>query len=96
MKILIIGAGQVGATVVEALHDEHDLTVLDLDASRLSALSHRYDISIVEGNGASRRTLQDAGLRDSALLIACTSRDETNVIATMFSRRISPGTKTIV
>ncbi|MDQ4030643.1 MAG: NAD-binding protein, partial [Actinomycetota bacterium] len=38
MRIVIVGAGQVGSTVVEALHDEHDVTVIDLDAARLSAL----------------------------------------------------------
>jgi predicted dinucleotide-binding enzyme len=37
VKIFIIGAGQVGATVVEALHDEHELTVIDLDEERLAA-----------------------------------------------------------
>ena len=55
MKIFIIGAGQVGATIVEALHDEHELTVIDLDEERLAAISQRYDIATVEGNGASRR-----------------------------------------
>ena len=45
MKIFILGAGQVGTTVVQALHDEHELIVLDLDESRLAALSQRYDVS---------------------------------------------------
>ena len=96
MKILIIGAGQVGSTVVEALHDQHEVTLLDLDAARLNALSHRFDVRTVEGSGTSRRTLQDAGLRASDLLIACTSRDEVNVVAAMFSKKLSPDTKTIV
>ena len=43
MKIVVIGAGQVGSTVVEALHDEHDITVVDLDEQRLSALAERYE-----------------------------------------------------
>jgi trk system potassium uptake protein TrkA len=96
MKIFLIGAGQVGATVVEALHGEHHLTVFDLDPARLHQLSYRYDVRTVEGNGASRRTLQDAGVSDADLLIACTSRDEVNIIAAMFSRLLSPETKTIV
>ena len=61
MKIFIIGAGQVGATVVEALHDEHELTVIDLDEERLAARSQRYDVATIEGNGASRRVLAAAG-----------------------------------
>jgi trk system potassium uptake protein TrkA len=96
MNIFLIGAGQVGATVVEALHGEHHLTVFDLDPTRLHHLSYRYDVRTVEGNGASRRTLQDAGAADADLLIACTSRDEVNIIAAMFSRLLSPATKTIV
>ena len=62
MKIVIVGAGQVGSTVVKALHDEHELTVVDLDAARLAALSYRYDVATVEGNGASRSVLQHAGI----------------------------------
>jgi trk system potassium uptake protein TrkA len=96
MKIVVIGAGQVGTTIVEALHDEHDLTVVDQDGSRLRALSYRYDAKTIEGNGASRRTLQEAGVQDADLLIACTSRDEVNVIAAMFTRSLAPEAKTLV
>jgi trk/ktr system potassium uptake protein len=96
VKIFVIGAGQVGTTVVEALHDEHEITVFDLDPGRLNALSNRFDVSAVETDGASRRSLQEAGIADAGLLIACTSRDETNVIAAIFARMLSPETKTIV
>jgi trk system potassium uptake protein TrkA len=96
VKIFVIGAGQVGSTIVEALHDEHEITLFDLDPARLNYLSHRYDIATVEDNGASRRVLQEAGVADAGLLIACTSRDETNVIAAIFARGLSPATKTIV
>jgi trk system potassium uptake protein len=96
MKIVVIGAGQVGSTVVEALHDEHDITVVDLDEERLSALAERFDAAVLVGNGASRRILEEAGIRKADLLIACTSRDEINIIASMFSKRISPETKAVV
>ena len=95
MKILIVGAGQVGSTIVEALHDEHELTVIDLDQARLNALGHRFDVLTTEGNGASRRTLQDAGIADADLLIACTSRDEANLVSAMLARALSKA-KTIV
>jgi trk system potassium uptake protein TrkA len=96
MKIVVIGAGQVGSTVVEALHDEHHMTVIDLDESRLTALAERFDVRVLAGNGASKRTLEEAGVRKAGLLIACTSRDEINIIASMFSKRISPQTKAVV
>jgi trk system potassium uptake protein TrkA len=96
VRIIVIGAGQVGTTIVEALHEDHSLAVLDLDPNRLSALSYRFDVKTVAGNGASRRALQEAGIAEADLLIACTSRDEANIIAAMFSKKLSPETKTIV
>jgi trk system potassium uptake protein TrkA len=96
VKIFVIGAGQVGTTIVEALHGEHDVTVMDLDPARLSALSYRYDVTVVHESGTSRRALEDAGVAEADLVIACTSRDEVNVIAAMFAKGISPQTKTIV
>ena len=96
MKIFIIGAGQVGATVVEALHDEHELTVIDLDEERLAALSQRYDVATIDGNGASRRLLSAAGITEADLLIACTSRDESNIVAAMISKACSKRTTTVV
>jgi len=96
VKIFVIGAGQVGATIVEALHDEHELTVFDLDEERLAAISQRYDVATVEGNGASRRVLASAGITSADLLIACTSRDESNIVAAMISKGCSKRTTTVV
>ena len=96
MNIFVIGAGQVGATIVQALHDEHELTVFDLDGERLAAISQRYDVHTVEGNGASRRVLADAGIASADLLIACTSRDETNIVAAMITKACSQRTTTVV
>jgi trk system potassium uptake protein TrkA len=96
VRIFIIGAGQVGTTIVEALHDEHELTVIDLDAARLDALGSRFDVGTVEADGASRRVLEDAGLSSADLVIACTSRDEVNVIVSMFARRLAPDARTII
>jgi Trk K+ transport system NAD-binding subunit len=49
MEIVVIGAGQVGSTVVEALHREHDITVIDLDEERLGALAERYNAGVLQG-----------------------------------------------
>ncbi len=96
VKIFVIGAGQVGATVVQALHGEHNLTVLDLDPARLTPLAYRYDVATVEANGASRRSLADAGVRDADLVIACTSRDEANLVAATFARIEAPRATTVI
>jgi len=96
VRIFVIGAGQVGATIVQALHDEHELTVFDLDEERLAAITQRYDVATVEGNGASRRVLSAAGITQADLLIACTSRDESNIVAAMISKACSARTTTVV
>lgn len=95
MRVVIIGAGQVGSTVVEALHDDHELTVVDVEGGRLNELSYRYDVTTVQGNGASRRVLQDAGVPTADLLIACTSRDEPNLIAAMLAKKLAPEIRTV-
>ena len=92
----MIGAGQVGSTVIEALHHEHEITLIDLDRSRLQSLGNHYDIATIEGNGASRRTLQEAGIAKADLLIACTSRDEVNIVAATLAKKVSPESRTIV
>ena len=96
MKIFVIGAGQVGSTIVEALHDEHELTVVDVDPSRLAALSNRFDVMVVEGNGATKSVLERGGIADADLVIAGTSVDEPNIIAAMLARKLAPQARTIV
>ena len=96
MKIFVVGAGQVGFTVVEALYEEHELTVIDLDAGRLNAVTTRFEVNAVQANAASRKTLQDAGVQETNLFIACTSRDEINIVAATFAKKLSPDTTTIV
>jgi trk system potassium uptake protein len=96
VRIVVIGAGQVGSTVVEALHDEHDVTVIDLDGTRLGPLSYRWDVSTLEGNGATRSVLLEAGIKDADLLIACSSRDEPNLIAAMLAKKLNPEIKAVV
>ena len=96
VKVFVIGAGQVGSTVVDALYTEHELTVLDTDQSRLSAVAYRYDVATYRGDGTSRRDLTEAGIDRADLVIACTSRDEVNLVAGMFARRVAPHAKTII
>lgn len=95
MRIIVVGAGHVGVTVVEALHEEHDLVVVDLDAGRLRDLSYAYDVRTVTGNGADRLTLEEAGIEGAGLMLASTARAEANLVAAMLTRRLSKA-KTIV
>lgn len=96
MKILVVGAGQVGSTVVEALHAEHEISVIDTDAPRLTALAYTYDVRTFEANGASRQALVEAGLPSADLFIACTSRDEVNLVACSFARAENPEATVVI
>jgi trk system potassium uptake protein TrkA len=89
MRVIVLGAGHVGRTVVDALHDEHDLTVIDTDADRLSALADRYDVRTVEGNGTTKRVMREAGIEDAGLLIACSPREDANLVSAMLARKLS-------
>ena len=82
MKIIILGAGQVGGTLAEHLADEqNDITVVDERAATLKRLQERLDIRTVLGNGAHPSTLMNAGADDADMLIAVTDSDEINMLA---------------
>jgi len=82
MKIIIIGAGQVGATLAENLaNEDNDITVIDTDLVRLRELQDRLDIQTVEGSGSHPDVLEQGGCNDADMLIAVSNQDETNMVA---------------
>ncbi len=82
MKIVILGAGRVGASVAESLvSEQNDITVIDTDAARLAELQDRLDLRTVAGNAAQPSTLREAGAEDADMIIATTQSDETNLVA---------------
>ena len=82
MKILILGAGQVGSTVAENLVSEaNDITVVDLDADKLGVLQDRFDLRTLRGNASHPSVLEQAGIADTDLLLAVTQSDEVNLVA---------------
>ena len=82
MKILILGAGQVGSTVAESLVSEaNDITVVDSDGEKLRQLQDRLDLRTLTGNAAHPSTLEQAGIADTDMLLAVTQSDEVNLVA---------------
>lgn len=82
MKIIILGAGQVGASLAENLSSEaNDITVVDLDEGRLRELRDRLDIGVVNGPASHPDILQQAGIEDADMLVAVTNNDEINMVA---------------
>ena len=82
MKIIIVGAGQVGGTLAEHLASErNDITLIDKDSNRLRELQDRLDIGTVAGHGSHPGVLARAGAEDAEMLIAVTDSDEINMVA---------------
>lgn len=82
MKIIILGAGQVGSSVAENLAREaNDITVVDHHAQRLHELQDRFDLRTIEGHASHPDILRRAGAEDADLILAVTNSDETNMVA---------------
>jgi trk system potassium uptake protein TrkA len=82
MKILILGAGQVGSSLAENLaHEANDITVIDKNEDTLHQLQDRLDIRTVNGHASHPDILRAAGAEDADMLVAVTDSDETNMVA---------------
>jgi trk system potassium uptake protein TrkA len=82
MKIIILGAGQVGTSVANNLVSEaNDITVVDQDGQLLRELQDRLDLSTVQGHAAHPEVLRRAGGEDADMILAVTNSDETNMVA---------------
>ena len=82
MKIIILGAGQVGSTLAANLvSEDNDITLVDDESLRLEHLRDKHDLRVMQGLASSPKMLRDAGAPDADLLIAVTSSDEINMVA---------------
>lgn len=82
MRIVILGAGQVGSSIAENLVSEaNDITIVDINGERLRHLQDRLDLRVVNGNAAHPAVLEQAGARDADMILAVTQSDETNMVA---------------
>ena len=82
MKILILGAGQVGSTLAENLaHEANDITIIDHNEEILRLLQDRLDLRTVTGHASHPDILRAAGAEDADMLVAVTDSDETNMVA---------------
>ena len=89
MKIVIIGSGKLGRTLAEQLiQEDHDITMVDENASKLQYVVNRLDILGIHGNGATIPVLREAGVDDADLVIAATAEDELNLLACLIAKRV--------
>lgn len=88
MQIIIVGCGNVGATLTEQLSSEgHNITVIDLENQRLQSLINNFDVMGVVGNGVSFAVQKEAGVENAHLLIAVTGSDEVNLLCCLIARK---------
>ncbi len=88
MNIIIIGCGKVGQALAEQLSEQgNNITIIDLSADKLSAISSRNDVMTVVGNGAAHLTQQEAGIEHADLMIAVTGSDELNLLCCLIAKK---------
>ena len=89
LRIIIVGCGKVGSTLVEQLVKEgHDITIIDKNFQKIQALTNMYDIMGIVGNGASYSVQMEAGIHESDLIIAVTNSDELNLLCCTVAKRV--------
>ena len=94
MKIIIVGAGEVGFHIASRLAVENkDVVVIDNNADAISRVSDNIDVQVINGSGSSPVVLEEAGIKEAEILLAVTNRDETNLVACLAANIISPSTK---
>jgi len=94
LKILIVGAGEVGFHIASHLARENkDVVVIDKDPAAIRRVSDNIDVQVVNGSGSSPVILKEAGINEAEILLAVTNSDETNLVSCMVASLISPSTK---
>ena len=89
MKIVIIGLGKIGKTILQSLSGEgHTITIIDEDKSRIERLIEKYDVLGVVGNGASMDIQNEAEVGTADLVIALTRSDELNILACLVAKKV--------
>lgn len=88
MKVIIVGCGKVGYTLVEQLSAEgHNIIAIDECAEKLTPITNSFDVIGIVGNGVSYETLKEADIANTDLLIAVTGSDEHNLLCCMIAKK---------
>jgi len=94
LKVVIVGAGEVGFHIASRLsHENKDVVVIDKDSDAIRRISDNIDVQVIVGSGSSPVSLEDAGIKEAEILLAVTNSDETNLVACLVANIISPYTK---
>ena len=92
MRIILVGCGKIGVSLISALVAEgHDVVAMDNRQDVLDELTNQFDIMCMNGNGADVETLQEAGVEKTDLFIAVTGSDELNMLMCFLAKRQGVG-----
>ncbi len=90
MKIIIIGAGEVGFNIAQKLSEEnHDVILIEKDPDKIKSINDELDILVLSGSGTSPMLLKRAGIKDADILVTATDSDEANLITCMLAQNLS-------
>jgi len=90
MRVIIVGAGEVGYHIAKKLSDEkRDVVLIDKDQSKIRRINENLDVQAFLGSGTSPKMLRQAGIQDAQLLVAATDMDEVNLIACLLARNLN-------
>ncbi|SDB08058.1 trk system potassium uptake protein TrkA [Desulfonatronum thiosulfatophilum] len=91
MRIVIIGAGEIGFRVAQRLSTENkDVVIIDKNPDAIKRINDHLDVQTILGSGSSPVLLEQAGLQKAELFLAVTDSDETNLTACLFARALAP------
>src|SRR5262247_3903435 len=94
MRIIVIGAGEVGYHIAERLsHEAHDIVVIERSPEVARRVQEGLRLPTIEGDGSSPRALEQAGVRDAAMVIAVADVDEVNIVACAIAHQYGVATK---
>lgn len=89
MRIVIVGAGQIGTPLIELATDAgHDVVVIEHEEARAEEVADTYDCMVVNADATAMSTLEDAGIEQADALLTTTEKDATNVMVCLLAKRI--------
>ena len=90
MKIIIIGAGEVGFNIAQRLSEEgHDVVVIEKDSNKIRHIQNVLDVQAILGSGTNPSTLGEAGIKESDIIVAATDSDEANIVACLYAQYLT-------
>ncbi len=91
MKIIIVGAGEVGYHIAQKLSEENqDVFLIDKDPEKIRRITENLDVQALLGSGTSPEMLKTSGIKEAEMLVAATDSDEVNLIACLLARNMNP------